>query len=333
MQACIQPDSQYEKSAGFETISLPNESIIDCSLERIDLTHEFFGKKLGAPLMIAPMTGGIEKGHELNEKWARAAERFQIPMGVGSQRLGVEDPSRAPYYNIRKHAPTAFIFGNLGAAQLCSGWGIEEAKRAVDMIEADALFIHFNAMQEACQKGDVDFSNLPARLTKLCLEMGKSGIPVFAREVSFGLSKQSAKKMLDCGVSGIDCCGAGGTSWSKVEALCALSERQKRVAMTFSEWGISTVDSIRNVRSQSLTIPLIATGGLRSGLDVVKAIHLGADLGSMARPMLLAALESEESLHHFIEDTRLEIKMALFGMGFASLKQFIGQRKGRTAGV
>lgn len=321
IEACLRHDVEYKKSSGFDRYDFINQACSDVSLNDISLTTEFLSKKLGAPLMIAPMTGGVERGRALNKSWAHAAEHFQIAMGVGSQRLGIEDISKTSLYEIRKYAPTTFIFANLGAAQLCKGWGIKEALKAVEMIRADAIFIHLNAMQEACQGGDVDFGLLNQRLAEVCSGLRKLNIPVFAREVSFGISKQAAQRLVDAGVSGIDCAGSGGTSWAKVESFCAKDLQDRKLGQCFGEWGIPTVDSIINVRSISKTIPLIATGGLRSGLDLAKAISLGADLGAMARPMLLAACQSEAALFEFIETVLLQLRVSMFGAGISSIDE------------
>lgn len=321
IDACLLADVEYQKTTGLENYDFMNQAVCDIALNRIDLSTCWFGHKLKAPLMIAPMTGGVERGLMLNQRWARAAEHFQIAMGVGSQRLGLEDTTKASFYQIRQYAPTAFIFANLGAEQLCQGWGAKDAFKAIEMIRANALFIHLNAMQEACQSGDVDFSGLTQKLAKICTELKKQGVLVFAREVGFGMSKEATKRLIDVGVVGIDCAGAGGTSWAKVESFCAKTKRQQALGQRFGEWGIPTAASILNVRAVSQKIPLIATGGLRSGIDLAKAIALGADLGAMARPMLLAACESEEALFDFIETILLELRVCMFGAGVSSIDE------------
>lgn len=312
IEACLSSESQYQKSAGFAEIDLVNQAAQNVSLEAINLETTFLGKKLQAPLMIAPMTGGIERGAELNKLWAKMAEHFGIAFGVGSQRVALENPELARTYEVRKHAPNALIFANLGAAQVAQGMSLDTVQKAIDMIEADALFVHFNAVQEACQGGDVDYRDLSKNMSRLCEHFAKKNYPVFAREVCFGLSPEAAQRMINLGVSGIDCAGAGGTSWAKVEALCAKTERRRKMGFKFGEFGIPTTESIKNVRKVSKQIPLIATGGIRSGQDILKALNLGANLAAMARPMLLAAHEGEEALFEFIENTITELRIALF---------------------
>ena len=315
IEVCLTDAVEYSKTTLLENYDFINQALCDVSLSDIDISLPWFGKTLQAPLMIAPMTGGVEQAHAINRGLARAAEKWGMAMGVGSQRVGLEEASRAQYFQIRTEAPTAFIFANIGAAQLCKGWGPEHARRAVEMIQADALFLHLNPIQEACQGGDLDFRRLADKIHDVCTAL--QGIPVFAREVGFGISVEAAQKLVAAGVAGIDCAGAGGTSWAKVEALCAKSERRRKMGLRFGEWGIPTAQAIRNVRQVSETIPLVATGGLRSGIDVAKCLALGADLGAMARPFLVACVNN--TLDEFIEDTLTELKISMFGIGAASL--------------
>ena len=251
----------------------------------------------------------------INRRLAEAAERFGLAMSVGSQRVALERPELARFFLVRDVAPSIALFANMGAGQLVRGWGATEARRAIEMIGADALFVHLNPIQEAIQGGDRDFRGLASRLSQLCRDLSHEGIPVFAREVCFGLSPEAARRLIDCGVSGLDCSGAGGTSWAKVEAFCAPTQRRRELGMRFGEWGIPTSRSIRNVRSISAQICLIASGGLRSGIDLAKALALGADVGAMARPFLLAAHDGEAALHQLIEDVLEELRICMFGTG------------------
>ncbi|MBI1944326.1 MAG: type 2 isopentenyl-diphosphate Delta-isomerase [Deltaproteobacteria bacterium] len=319
LDACLTPAVDYRKSAGFERWDFVNQALPELALDDIELSTSLCGKELRAPLMIAPMTGGVERAHQLNLRLAQAAQRYGLAMGVGSQRVALEDAARAPFFQVRSVAPDILLFANFGAAQLAHGWGVDHARRAVDMIEADALFLHFNPIQEAAQGGDVDFRGLSTRVRELCAAMRDRGVPVFAREVGFGISADAARALVDAGVSGIDCAGAGGTSWAKVEAVCAKSERRRRMGAAFGEWGIATADAIRAVRSVSERIPLVATGGIRSGIDVAKALALGADLAAMAKPFLIAANEGEQVLATFIEDVLDELRISMFGIGASDL--------------
>lgn len=324
IDACLTDAVEYKKSAGFEKYEFVNNALPNVSLENISLELELVGKKIAAPLMISPMTGGVGRGHEINRTLARAAEKFQIPMGVGSQRVGIEDKSRAEFFAVREEAPTTFIFANIGAVQLNKGWGVEEAKSAVDMIGADALFLHLNPMQEAIQGGDQDFIGLGDKIARVAEALQREDIPVFVREVGFGLSVDAARRLVATGLAGLDCAGAGGTSWAKVEGICAKTERRQVMGRIFGEWGVPTVESILNVRAVTKTLPLIATGGLRSGVDVAKAIALGADIGSMARPMLVAADAGEENLDRFIDKTLTELQISMFGIGAGDISSLKG---------
>lgn len=323
VQACLSAESQYQKSPGFDQFDLEHQAAAALSLDQINIHTDFLNYKLKAPLMIAPMTGGMQLGALLNERWARAAQYFGMAFGVGSQRLALEDASVRSSFQIRAYAPQAFIFANLGAAQLVNGMNAEHALKAVDMISANALFIHLNPLQEVCQShGNYDFGGILGAISKVVERLHKHNIPVLVREVGFGLSESSARAFINCGVAGLDCAGAGGTSWAKVEAMCAGEERYQRLGRIFGEWGIPTAQSIKNVRLASKSIPLIATGGIRSGLDLAKALKLGANLAAMAQPMLAAAMSGEDELFSFIEQIICELKVAMFAAGISSIKEF-----------
>lgn len=322
VQACLLKESQYQKSAGFDAIELTHEPAASLSLRDVSLATQFLGFDLLSPLMIAPMTGGMELGAILNQRWARAAEHFSLAFGVGSQRLALDDERVKQSFIVRSFAPTTLIFANLGAAQLVQPLGIERARQAVAMIEANALFVHLNPLQEACKEhGDGDFRGFLSALRELVMHLEKSSIPVLVREVGFGLSEKATKALLETGVSGLDCAGAGGTSWTKVEALCAQNQTFRKLGEAFGEWGIPTAEAIKNVRRVHASIPLVATGGIRSGIDAVKALALGADLVGMAQPMLVAAMKSDEELFSFIEQVLLEMRVAMFATGVRTISE------------
>lgn len=329
IEVCLTQPVEYRKTTGLEAFDLVNQALPEVALGTLDLSTVLAGKTLRAPLMIAPMTGGTEEGLTINRRLAAAAERFGLAMSVGSQRVALERPQLEPYFAVRDVAPDILLFANLGAGQLVRGWGAAEARRAVAMIGADALFVHLNPIQEAIQGGDRDFRGLAAALSALCRELGSEGVPVFAREVCFGLSAEAAQRLLDCGVCGLDCSGAGGTSWAKVEAFCATTPDRREMGLRFGEWGIPTAVSIRNVRSVAPDISLIASGGLRSGIDLAKALALGADVGAMARPFLLAAHQGEAALDWLIEGLLEELRICMFGVGASH----VAALRGRAAPV
>jgi isopentenyl-diphosphate delta-isomerase len=317
---CLTTAVEYQKSAGWERYDFIHQALPNLDLDKIDLTTTFLGKTLRAPLMVASMTGGVERAFQINKRLAAAVEKHQLAMGVGSQRVGLEDKDRAYSFKIRESMPTALLFGNIGAGQLAKGWTHKECREAVKMIGADALFIHLNPIQEAAQGGDLDWTGLTEKIKAVVQELAADGIPVVAREVGFGLSRESAVALVATGVAAIDCSGAGGTSWAKVEALCAKTPRRRKMGAAFGEWGIPTVDSILNVRAASKDVPLIATGGLRNGIHVAMALALGADVAAMARPFLVAADKGEAALEEFIEDTLLETRIAMFGAGVGNVE-------------
>jgi isopentenyl-diphosphate Delta-isomerase len=325
IEVCLTQPVEYDKRTGLEAYELTNQALPEVSLGSLDLSASLAGRVLRAPLMMAPMTGGTEEGLAINRRLAVAAEHFGLAMGVGSQRLALEQPERARFFRVRDVAPNIVLFANFGAGQLVRGWGAGEARRALEMIQADALFVHLNPVQEAIQGGDRDFRELAAKLSRLCKDLDSEGVTVFAREVCFGMSTESAQRLIDCGVRGLDCSGAGGTSWAKVEAFCAPTQRRRELGLRFGEWGIPTARSILNVRSVAPHIPLIASGGLRNGIDLAKALALGADIGAMARPFLLKAHESEAALHRFIEDVLEELRICMFGTGARDARALRGR--------
>lgn len=304
--------------AGFEHLHFEHSALPEIDLDDIDLSQDFLGKTLAAPLLISSMTGGTAQASEINRNLAIAAQEAGIAMGLGSQRVAIEDPSLSDTFNMRDVAPDALMFANLGAVQLNYGYGAEEAQRAIDMIEADALVLHLNALQEAVQpEGDTRFGSL---LSKIEVLVASVSVPVIAKEVGWGISGTVAKRLVEAGVAIIDVAGAGGTSWSQVEMHRAAEEKQADLARMFVDWGIPTAEAVRQVRAALPDIPVIASGGLRSGLDIAKSIALGAQLGGMAGPFLRAAVESSEAVTGLIHQTVRELRVCMFATGSRDLK-------------
>jgi isopentenyl-diphosphate delta-isomerase len=304
----------------FDRLRFIPATLPEVDLESIAIETKLFGKKIAAPIMISPMTGGIKRGGDLNRRMAAAAERARLPFAVGSQRVALEVESRAIDFKIRDVAPTIPLFGNLGAVQLVKGYGVDHCKRAIEMIGADAIYLHLNAMQEVVQeKGDTTWKGVLKAIERVC---AKLDAPVFAREVGFGIPRDQAKKLIDAGVSGIDCAGGGGTSWTLVEGRVASGEASRQLGATFADWGLTTPESILEVRRASKKIPLIASGGVRTGLDVAKAIALGATIAGMAAPVLRAAEEGEEAVDRLLATVIRELRATLFGVGAGSLAAF-----------
>ena len=304
--------------AGFEHLNFEHDAVPELDLGEIDLSQEFLGKTLAAPLLISSMTGGTEQAIEINRNLAKAAQAAGIAMGLGSQRVAIEDPSLADTFNMRSFAPDALMFANLGAVQLNYGYGHVEAQRAVDMIGADALMLHFNSLQEAVQPdGDTNFRNLLPKIEAL---VGAISVPVIAKEVGWGISAAAATRLVEAGITVIDVAGAGGTSWSQVEMHRATEEKQADLASRFVDWGIPTAEAVRQVRAALPNTSIIASGGLRSGLDIAKSIAIGAQLGGMAGPFLRAAVDSTEAVSDLIDQTVRELRVCMFATGSADLE-------------
>lgn len=298
-------------------------AVPDCNLDSVNPALVFLQKPISAPFMVAPMTGGVERGGLLNRRMAACAEAIQIPFGVGSQRVALEVSERAADFQVREVAPTIPIFANLGAVQLVKGYGPEDALRAVSMVEADALYLHLNAMQEVVQEGgDTQWKGVLMAIENLCRRFEKDDIPVFAREVGFGLSQTDVRRLIDAGVSGLDCAGGGGTSWSLLEGRVARSERHRRLGQTFAGWGLTTPESVLEVRAVDPEIPLVASGGVRTGLDVMRLYKLGATVAGLASPVIQKASESEAACLALLEDIHAEVKAAMFAVGAENLEQF-----------
>jgi isopentenyl-diphosphate delta-isomerase len=277
----------------------------------------FLGKQLKAPLLISSMTGGTDQAMQINRTLAEAAEICGIAMGLGSQRAAIENPALAPTFQVRALAPTTVLLANLGAVQLNYGYTVDHCRRAVEMIEADALILHFNALQEAVQpEGDTNFSGLLAKVETICETLP---VPVIAKEVGWGFSEDSVRRLVDAGIAAIDVAGSGGTSWSQVEMYRAKTEVRRRVAATFVDWGIPTSEAILAAKRGGGNLPIIASGGLRNGLDMAKCMALGATLAGMAGPFLKAAVISLQAVLDEIEITTTELRIAMFGIGVDSI--------------
>jgi isopentenyl-diphosphate delta-isomerase len=275
------------------------------------------GKSLKAPILISSMTGGTELAHLVNTRLATVAQRYGLAMGVGSQRIALEQPELAPTFAVRSLAPDILLLANLGAVQLNYGCGLEDCLKLVELLEADALILHLNPLQELVQSGgDSNFKGLLAKIEQICAQLP---VPVIAKEVGNGISAPMAKKLIEAGVAAIDVAGAGGTSWAKVESQRAKDNRQRHLGQVFADWGLPTAECITAIRSLNSTIPLIASGGLKNGLDLAKSIALGADLGGLARPFLVAAIESEAAVDELVKFLIAELEIVLFCTGNPNL--------------
>ncbi len=306
-----------EITTGFEDYYFMHNAVPEIDLKDIDLSIQVFGKKLSLPLMISPMTGGTGKTEKLNYKLAKVAQAEGLAMGVGSQRVAIEQVGARDTPRIRDTAPDILLFANIGAVQLNYGFDTAKCKTAVEMIEADGLMLHFNPIQEAFQQeGDHDFKNLLFKVSDLCSSLG---YPVIAREIGFGLSGGAAAKLIQAGISGIDVGGAGGTSWVEIEKIRSASKVLKNTAAGFGGWGIPTSESLRMVAGLKPDIPIIASGGIRSGMDIAKAIAMGADMAGIALPILRNIHISIEACLDYIEEIKMGLRIAMFGIGVSTI--------------
>lgn len=310
-------DVRSGSTNGLDQYHFVHRALPELDLEGVDHALRIFGKQLNAPILISSMTGGTDDSGKINQRLALAAQETGIAMGIGSQRIAIEDPSQIPTFQVRDIAPDILLFANLGAIQLNYGYGIDHCLQVVDMIQADGLILHLNPLQEALQpEGQTNWKGILSKIEKVCSILP---VPVIAKEVGWGISAEVAKLLVNAGVSAIDVAGAGGTSWSQVEMHRAKNSRQARIANAFRNWGITTADSILLVREVCPDIPIFASGGINSGIDIAKTIALGATLGGMAGPFLKAAAKSAEETIHLIQDITREIKISLFVTGAPNL--------------
>lgn len=313
----LEKDVDSSLTTGLEQLHFTHEALPETDLNDVDTTVKLFGKTLQAPILISSMTGGSPEAHHLNCILAEAAQETGVVMGLGSQRAAIEDPDLAYTFQVRDKAPDILLFANLGAVQLNYGYGIDECKKAVEMIEADALILHFNPLQEAVQpEGDTNFSGLLKKIEGVCKSLD---VPVIAKEVGWGFSGKTAKKLAEAGIAAIDIAGAGGTSWSQVEMYRAKTESQARLAGAFVNWGIPTAESIKQVKETAPNIEVFASGGLRTGIDIAKCIALGATIGGMAGPFLKSATDSLETTIMTINEISQEIKVCMFAIGAVNI--------------
>lgn len=291
----LEKDVQFPRlTTGLEKYRFQHRALPEINLSEIDTSLELFGKKLATPILISSMTGGAELAYKINRNLAQAAQKYQIAMGVGSQRAAIEDEKLAYTFQVRDFAPDILLFANVGAIQLNYGYTVNHMRRAVEMIDADALILHFNVLQEAVQpEGDTNFANLLSQVEDVCKNIE---VPVIAKEVGWGFSPTDIHNLLEAGISAIDVAGSGGTSWSEVEYHRAPTAFHARVARAFADWGIPTAQAIEYAHNVAPHIPIFASGGLRDGLDIAKSIALGANLGGIAGTFLKTANESQNLL-------------------------------------
>ncbi len=319
----LEKDVRSALTTGLENYHFTHEALPELDLEQVDTSLSLFGKRLEAPILISSMTGGTADAESINMRLAEAAQEMGVAMGVGSQRAAIENPGQVKTFQVRRVAPDILLFANLGAVQLNYGYSINHCRQAVDMIEANALILHLNPLQEAVQDaGDTNFAGLAKKIEEICKKLE---VPVIAKEVGWGISERTAKLLADCGVSAIDVAGAGGTSWSQVEMYRAPDEFTRQLAATFVGWGIPTADSILNVKKATPNTMVFASGGIQDGLDIAKCIALGATLGGMAGQFLKAAAISTKSAVQMMKLTKKQIEVTMFAAGASQLNELHGK--------
>ena len=309
---------QDEVTTGFEKMRFRHCALPEIALDQIDLSSTFLNKRLAAPLLISSMTGGPSRAERINTHLAEAAEQLGVAFAVGSQRIAIESAGDAGIgRRLRQLAPNIPIYANFGAVQLTHGFGQKQARAVIDMIEADALYLHLNPLQEALQpEGDRDWRGILDAIASLARALPA---PIIAKEIGCGISGTLARRLVDAGVAAIDVAGAGGTSWALIESERALSERDQAVARSFASWGIPTADALRDVRAQCPGTPLIGSGGIKDGIAVAKAIRLGADLAGIAAGTLAPALVSADAVADHLNGVIDQLRIACFCTGSRDL--------------
>ncbi|MFZ4825878.1 MAG: type 2 isopentenyl-diphosphate Delta-isomerase [Phototrophicaceae bacterium] len=309
-------------TTGLERYFLPHRALPEIDMASIDLSTRFLGKELQAPILISSMTGGTQMAETINANLAIAAQEHGIAMGLGSQRAAIESLSLAQSFKLRQYAPDILLFANVGVIQLNYGFKAEHFQRAVDMAEADALILHFNVLQEAVQpEGDVNWYELLPKIEKLCHDLN---VPIIAKEVGWGFDSKTLGLLAGVGITAVDVAGAGGTSWSEVEYHRAPNAFHAKVAAAFADWGYPTAEAIQIAKTVAPNLPIIASGGLKNGVDIAKTIALGAEIGGMAATFLRSAIESAEAVSEIIAITKKQLQVAMLCSGNKTIHDLKG---------
>lgn len=309
-------------TTGLERYFLPHRALPDIDMTCIDLSTRFLGKELQAPILISSMTGGTQMAETINRNLAVAAQAHGVAMGLGSQRAAIESLSLAQSFRLRQYAPDILLFANVGVIQLNYGFVAEHFQRAIDMAEADALILHFNVLQEAVQpEGDVNWNGLLPKIEKLCRDLS---VPIIAKEVGWGFDSKTLSQLAYTGIAAVDVAGAGGTSWSEVEYHRAPNAFHAKVAAAFADWGYPTAEAIQIAKTTTPNLPIIASGGIKNGVDIAKTIALGAEIGGMAATFLRSATESVEAVSEVIAITKKQLQIAMLCSGNTTINDLKG---------
>jgi isopentenyl-diphosphate Delta-isomerase len=323
IDVCLTEAVEYQTvTTGLERYRLPYNALTQTDLDSVELATDFLGSPLRAPVLIGPMTGGAELSATINRNLAAAAQQLGIGMMLGSQRIMLDNGSVSTSFRVRDVAPDVLLIGNIGLAQL-NEMVVPDLVRALDHVGANALAVHTNPLQEAMQhKGDTDFSGSIARLRDIA---GSIGYPVMLKEVGHGIGAAAAAELVDCPIAAVDVAGAGGTSWARVEQFVRYGEIR---FPALAEWGIPTAQALLEVRHTLPDVPLVASGGIRTGMDAAKVLAMGADAVSVARPLLAPAIESVAAVVDWLQCFIGELLICLHGCGAADLAAL--RRRGVT---
>ncbi len=315
----LEKNVQSGVTNGLEKYRFFHQALPEINLADVVTQTSLFGRKLRAPLLISSMTGGTKEAGPINRALAAAAQSAGVAMGLGSLRPAIESPSLASSYRVRDIAPDILLFSNLGAIQLNYGYSIDECRRAVELVQADALILHLNSLQEALQpEGNTEFAGLLQKIESICRSLS---VPVVAKEVGWGIGGETARRLAMAGVAAIDVAGAGGTSWSQVEKFRAQNRGQARLATLFTDWGLPTADALVDCRRSVPDLPLIASGGIRNGLEIAKCVALGAGLVGIAGPLLHAAVKGARAVEMELEQWIRELRVSMFAAGARDLSE------------
>jgi isopentenyl-diphosphate delta-isomerase len=306
-------------STGFEHYYFLHQALPEVDLSEIDLSTVLFKKRLLAPILISSMVGGISQASVINANLAKAAQKLGLAMGIGSQRVLKESSCTAKTFYIRDVAPDILLLANLGAVQLNYEFGVRECLSLVKIIEADGLILHLNPLQEALQpEGNTNFGGLLEKIKQICQEMP---VPVVVKEVGNGISEATAHRLVQAGVAAIDVAGSGGTCWSEIERRRINDQLGSRIAANFRSWGIPTAESLVMTRKAAPLIPVIASGGIRTGIDIAKAIALGADACGIGLPLLKPAGNSTEEVQETLTEAIEVLRVTMFCTGAGNINQ------------
>jgi isopentenyl-diphosphate delta-isomerase len=304
-------------TTGLERFRFVHRALPDLNLAEVDLSTRLLGRSLRLPLLISSMTGGTAEAEDINRHLARAAQARGVALGLGSLRAALESPLLARTFQVRQLAPDVLLLANLGAVQLNYGYTVEHCRRAVEMVDADALFLHLNPLQEALQAdGNLNWAGLLGKIQALCRALE---VPVVIKEVGWGISEQVARQLADAGVAAIDVAGSGGTSWSEVERYRQGQAARRQLAAAFRDWGIPTADALLAARRGAPQLPLIGSGGIRNGIDVAKVLALGATAAGIATPLLKAAAVGADAAIDLIDRIGAELRVAMFCAGAGNI--------------